>query len=314
MSETYTRALLVASLTLGLSIVLTFSQGGATPAYTQFGAGARPRGLGGAFTAIADDANSAFWNAANMALASGPELTATHAKSYLGSSFDYLAGVLPITVSDRPVSLGFYLVRSAVRDIPITQARVDTVLKIPSHYSGSFESICVALAASARFSELILLGVSADHMRERLLNTHAVGRAFHLSISADAKRQHTFLKRTTASVQMRNIGAVLSWSTGHLESSPPHIVLGIAHRPFLSDRLIVSGELEHAPWAPNPHSGWRTGLEFILAQSVPLRFGLDGQSVATGVGCKGGHIRVDYALSLHRDLGESHCVSLTLCR
>lgn len=302
----------MSSLALGLSIVLTLSQGGATPAYNQFGAGARPAGLGGAFTAIADDANSAIWNAANMALASGPELTVTHTESYLGSSIDCLAGILPVQVFNRISSVGFYLLRTAVGDIPLAPALPDTITEGFPHSLGDFETICVALALSARLSKLFMAGLSGDLVCARLLGTDAVGRAFHISISVDAERSSTFLKRTTASLHMRNIAAALSWSSGHHESESPYIILGIAHRPMVGDRLIVSADLEGTPWTPNLSTALRFGLEFLLSSAVPLRFGYDGQSAAVGIGCRSNNIQVDYALSFHEELAESHCVSLTL--
>ncbi len=39
--------------------------------------GARPMGMGGAFTAVADDANAPYWNPAGLAL--NPEVTAVKA-------------------------------------------------------------------------------------------------------------------------------------------------------------------------------------------------------------------------------------------
>jgi hypothetical protein len=300
------------SLALGLSIMLTFSQGGATPAYKQFGAGARPAGLGGAFTAIADDANSAVWNAANMALASGPELTVTHTKSYLGSSIDCLAGILPFQVFDRFSSVGFYLLRTAVGDIPLAPPLPDTVTEGSPHSFGDFETICVALALGARLSKFFMAGMSGDLVRTRLLSADAVGRAFHISISVDAERSCTLLERTTVSLHMRNLAAALSWSSGHHEPESPYMILGVAHRPMAGDRLIISADLEGTPWESNLLADLRFGLEFLLVNAVPLRFGYDGQSAAVGMGCRGNSIQLDYALSFHEELAESHCVSLTL--
>jgi hypothetical protein len=39
--------------------------------FMRIGVGARPVGMGGAYTAVADDANALFWNPAGLALAPG---------------------------------------------------------------------------------------------------------------------------------------------------------------------------------------------------------------------------------------------------
>jgi len=302
------------ALTLGLSLVLNLSEGGAIPGYTQFGAGARPAGLGGAFSAIADDANSAIWNSANMVLAHGPELTGTHTSSYMGSSFDCLAGVIPIEVLGRRSCLGLYFLRAATGEIPIVEPLSDTVPEVKSGTYGTFETIWAAFGLGVRLSELFLLGGSASLVRTRLLQSSASGRGFNLAISVDAKRKETLLGRTTVSLQMRNISARSFWSSGHSELESPHLLLAIAYRPWTGDRLIVSTDIERSPWNSNPHSDWRCGLEFTMVPVLPLRFGYDGESVAAGVGCRGKHIRLDYALSFHKELAESHCVSLTLSK
>ncbi|MFQ5906609.1 MAG: hypothetical protein ACE5JA_08550, partial [bacterium] len=59
---------LLVILALGLSVTGTFSQGGAPLSFAQFGAGARPAGMGGAYTVIADDGSAVFYNPAGLAV------------------------------------------------------------------------------------------------------------------------------------------------------------------------------------------------------------------------------------------------------
>ncbi|HHM23673.1 MAG TPA: hypothetical protein ENJ23_01370, partial [Bacteroidetes bacterium] len=49
-------------------------------AFVDIGYGARPMGMGGAFTALSDDAHAIFWNPAGLAGLSRSELTLMHTK------------------------------------------------------------------------------------------------------------------------------------------------------------------------------------------------------------------------------------------
>ena len=64
--------------------------------------GVRPLGMGGAFTAVADDANAPMYNVAGTAILSKPEATVTSAKLFTGvegidMSADYIGFVYPIS-------------------------------------------------------------------------------------------------------------------------------------------------------------------------------------------------------------------------
>jgi len=65
---------------------------------TQFQLGARPMGMGGAFAAIANDANAIFWNPAGIATIQRQEITSMYSDPYgLGLTQSYLGYVLPFT-------------------------------------------------------------------------------------------------------------------------------------------------------------------------------------------------------------------------
>ncbi len=84
--------------------------------------GARAIGMGGAFTAVADDATAPWWNPAGMIYLPYREVIPQHAEKF-GKlvNHDFLGGVLPLGgASGRQSALGVALLRLAVDDIYVT--------------------------------------------------------------------------------------------------------------------------------------------------------------------------------------------------
>jgi len=84
--------------------------------------GARALGMGGAFTAVADDATAPWWNPAGMVYLPYREILPQHAEKF-GSlvNQDYVGAVFPLGGKpSRHAALGVAILRSAVDDIPVT--------------------------------------------------------------------------------------------------------------------------------------------------------------------------------------------------
>jgi hypothetical protein len=84
--------------------------------------GPRAIGMGGAFTAICDDASAPYWNPAGLVYLPYREVLFQHAEEF-GSlaSHDYLGAVFPLGgEKEHEQAVGISLIRFAVDDIPIT--------------------------------------------------------------------------------------------------------------------------------------------------------------------------------------------------
>ena len=85
-----------------LAFILIYALATAGPAWGQAGAGAflrqdagaRGAALGGAMTAIVDDASALSWNPAGLSRLAKPEAGATHVALFEDTSFDFLSGGL----------------------------------------------------------------------------------------------------------------------------------------------------------------------------------------------------------------------------
>lgn len=91
--------------------------------------GARALGMGGAFTAVADDASAPWWNPAGMVYLPYREVLPQHAEKFGNLvNQDYLGAVFPLGGPPAHRSaLGIAVLRSAVDDIPITPRPEDLV-------------------------------------------------------------------------------------------------------------------------------------------------------------------------------------------
>jgi hypothetical protein len=84
--------------------------------------GPRAIGMGGAFTAVCDDASAAYWNPAGMVFLPYREAIFQHSEQF-GSlaNQDYLSAVFPLGgPKGKQAALGVSIVRVAVDDIPVT--------------------------------------------------------------------------------------------------------------------------------------------------------------------------------------------------
>lgn len=96
--------------------ILSLSAGRYAGDFMMIGAGVRPLGMGGAFSALADDGSAIFWNASGIAGITEREVAAMHAFLYGGlASYDNLSYIQPLP---NGVSIGLNLTRLTVSDIP----------------------------------------------------------------------------------------------------------------------------------------------------------------------------------------------------
>jgi long-subunit fatty acid transport protein len=308
------KALLVLLVLVGHGTAARAQTSEIPAAFLDVGYGARPMGMGGAFVALADDANAVLWNPAGLVLLRRAQLTGMYANQ---------AGLVPC---------GFVgYVRPHWQRIGLGAGVI---------YSGdaALQEMTLLLSAARRVTPDLAVGLSVKtrwagygHNPEgawdpgggnRQVQGHALGFGCDLGVL------YAVGQRTMVGLMWRDILAPVSWDAhnevrtarGGGESVPMALALGAAQR--LGDDVAVSLNLDQSLTADTADR-IRMGYENRLWDMLFLRLGYGQQINATpdrlyavGLGVAGDvreswHLQFDMAYLFH-ELANTPRVSLTL--
>ena len=288
-------------------------------AFVDFGSGARPIGFGGAFTAIANDANALHYNSAGLVKSKTIQLHATRI-SHLGAlvNYDFLAVILPIS-------------------------RIGTV-GISTDSLGDNEDIYqerqIRIAYAKSLGEKVSFGVSLKNFRtnydteiESVKDNPYFSVYQTNSFSADLG----FLVLPISGLQIglavdNLIPANVSVATGDTDRVPANIRLGVAYALNSIAATIQQESLQNIFKSAHGSAevGWRngatiikSGVEIWINPTIALRGGYSFYTSQTGVFSIGNSLRLplgptqlqlDYAYQLFlndlADNGNSQIFSL----
>jgi len=253
-------------------ITLNAQEAGTELDFMSLGAGARPAGVGGSFTSIADDANSVYWNQAGMCFVLRPELTYMHTDLYFGTTFDYISAVTPLSRSSFNVHrstnneerttnnyIGFAVIRASTGDIPITA--VDTTDTIPgTDYNriiyegiGGFKASTYSVSYARRFSDRFTVGIGVKLIDMELVNHSGTGYGMDASVlvksaklkskGSDKSTLQSIFDNLSIGVSVQDVTVTrIKWSTETVDKIAPNLRFGLSYR-------ILTKE-EEGGWIP----------------------------------------------------------------
>lgn len=290
------------SLLLGLtllysSISLAYSPGTSALPFLKIGVGARPAGMGEAFSSISNDGNALFWNPAGLSQIEGFELTAMHLEWLEGIFYEALGIAFPYP--------GGRWVRETIGLGLVWLHTTDVYRNASGGIGDEFEvgDRGIFLGYGRMLSSRLSSGVVIKYIEETLEEEKADVLGFDAGI---------LWKYETLSLGfvIQNIGPEIKF----LEESDS---LPLTHRVGASlevwkKRLLLSLEL-----VKFRDSEVRTnlGTEFYLMPGFSLRGGYrwgydEGGGFSWGFGIKIKDYSFDYAFVPYGDLGNSHRFSL----
>jgi len=317
-------------------------------AFMENGGGARALGMGGAFTAVADDPSATFWNPAGLAQTRSRELLVMHSERF-GDLVDrdFASFVTPTDWSllgGEGGGFGISLIRLGVDDIPFTEHLVE---QLDLDGDGLVDDDEVVGILEPEFQDQIrfksdqefalmfsygerrghwLLGGNLKFVRQ------SVGDYSSLGIGADLGAIRPGIwGDLDFGLKLQDITTTyLSWSTGHNEVVYPAVVPAFAYRwrlPAARMQILLASSFETRFENRGEADQWSTGaisinshwgLEVGFSQKVFVRTGLDSgfdtENITAGAGFYLHPLTVDYAYAGDTlDIDEvTHRISLSV--
>lgn len=274
-------AVLTASAALGAE-----GSGGKAGAFLRVSPGARPAGMGGAFTSIADDVDALHFNPAGLWQVRTIEVSASYSLLSMDRTH-YEAGVA--IGSSNLGSLGLMVTAFGVDEIE----RRDEVGEIV----GTFDDreMAITLGYGRHVLGPVGLGASFKYVSHSLAGHDASGLGFDVGVHSRLDLDGDVLRTWRTGVSASNLGMSLKWDTesDHEDDVPVTIRYGtsIDIAPWgLSTVLALDGES-----TLDARTELRAGLELWPHKALAVRTGYDDGDLTFGVGVRAGSVTIDYA-------------------
>lgn len=269
------------------STTLAGGVGEAMGDFLNIGVDARSSAMGGAYTAVVDNASASYWNPGALAHISSPQLSASHFDWLQDVSYDFLSIAYPacdrLTLAASATYLGYGTIEGYdIHDTPIGE--------ITSTYD-----FMTGLSAGFHVSENVMAGLTAKYVVISLAGRSASTVVFDAGAQVD-------LERLVLGVTLSNFGSKIKVSSV-AEPLPTSLRAGVAVQPF-GNTMIVSLESEHQFYGD---FHMKTGTELIFQDRYFMRAGycftpgasgLESSSrLSVGGGIKLGQSQLDYTYS-----------------
>jgi len=302
--------------------------------FMALGVGGRALGMGGAFTAVANDVTSGYYNPAGLASINYPQLALMHSEQF-GNLVNYDYGAVAIPYSSN-MSFGLSVLRLGVDGIPDTRnalydANGDGIIDINDDrldYSRitefSNQDWAFYLTFAKRQTDNFYWGVNAKIIRRDLAEYGATGIGF------DVGAFYIPVENLFLGANLQDATTTLvAWSTGRNELISPTLKVGGAYKfveilgGYIMPALDFDIRFENRRYASNFNIGpvsfdMKAGFEYCFKNIVSVRAGYnDIKQFTIGAGIKLPKLNIDYSFARFSEseidrLPDTHRISLML--
>jgi opacity protein-like surface antigen len=325
--------ILLSGSSLGQSDRLT-KTGTTAAQFLKIGVGPRAIGMGGAFTAVADDINSMYWNPAGMAKIYSREANFNHIDWISDVNFQYAGVGMHLS--------GLGTIGAFVSVLSMGDEKVRTV-EMPEGTGELFTAggMSMGITFARNLTEEFAIGITAKYLREYIWNESDATVAFDIGTSYTIP----FLNRFTIAASISNFGSkmrlegrdirqtqVIGGGTGNQITTiveldefdlPLLFRAGVAVDAIRSaeHRLTIAADAIH----PNDHTEYiNTGFEYTWNETFFIRGGYKSlferdteQGLTFGVGLnyrliEAVKVKIDYAYQDFGRLTNVHYFALGL--
>jgi len=272
------------------------------------GVGARPLGMGSAFTAIADTADSPYWNPAGLSQIRQHEITTMQTKLSTDADHYYISYVQPFLGG----AIGVSWVQVGMGDIYETGTTTDEYNEVIPLGVFSYFSNAYMVAYGRELFPGFSFGLTAKYLQADMpgLVSAEGGSAHGHSITPGVLWKPS--NQLSLGFKIDELANSQQWGTGTEEQVPPKYRLGISYlTQIMGYPLRLAGD--YSQIAKDGYIGEAVLGAELKTDGISIRLGIIDSAVTAGVGFTDNHVSVDYAyvnqMSLSRD--NVHRISLT---
>jgi len=276
--------------------------------------GARPSGMGNAFSAIADDINTVCWNPAGLILLKRKEASFTYTNlgtvfdvSGAGSMYDgFLGYAQPLKNGDAAAFSLQYQEQGKVA-YTTESPEVITEYNLGANYAA-------ILSYARKLSSSVSWGANLKFIQTKLWRK--TGQAYAVDLGGLYQSPS---KKLTLALSLQNTGTKLKMEdVEQADSLPQNFKLGISYK-ILNDSphsLILGFDIDK-PTASDAKAGLSLGTEYWNRGLIALRLGYlskegDVKGLTQGIGIRYRGYELDFANVPWGELGNVQRISLTV--
>jgi tetratricopeptide (TPR) repeat protein len=260
------------------------------------GAGARPVGMGGGFTSIADDGWAVYYNPAALPGLEYHQVSFMHTDLFEGTIYDCASWAYPVAGVG---GFGVGYMRIGTGDITRTRNFVDVG---EFDYSTSQFLFSYGRELEGGFSA----GFSLKIVNQSIDNMSDYGAGLDMGLRSRISK-HVF-----AGMMVRDMIPATIKLQSTEEHMPTSLVVGLGCRSLeVFSRAKLSGSFE-VDKVESRRVKIHTGLEAVFNDAYALRAGFDRDNLTLGLGFVHHRLKVDYAYKVMDYIEDSHRFSLSL--
>ncbi len=286
---------------LVLPTVASAEEGSAGLAFLKLGVGARAIGLGEAYTAVAGDASSVYWNPAGILNVENVDITLMHSEWFQDIRYEYVGGVQ----SHGDYAIGAGIVGLYMDDLE----RRDGPTAEPIGHFGVFDFAFTGSYAR-RLSEHLDVGGSLKYLHEKIDDKAAKG----VAVDLGARYSVPGFEGLTTAVTVQNLGPQMKFIEEQFDLPVLYklgAALDVPVESINGNVVIATDAVIPADGSTKVHFGFEYEYAGMLAVRFGYRSGWDNHNVSAGLGVKVRNFRLDYAIvPYYSELGDTHRISL----